>query len=120
MPPFFPRDNGGTKAHVALALAGLASVLLAEVFARRLRLPSAVILVVVGLAYGELPGPNLAQIDQAEIDVVTGEVARLRRGVVDAQREELVRWRDAGRLSTGPARARDGTRRRGEPTVGLS
>ncbi|MBV9485207.1 MAG: Na+/H+ antiporter [Frankiaceae bacterium] len=47
------------KAHVALALAALASVLLAELVARRLRLPSAVILVVVGLAYGELPGPNL-------------------------------------------------------------
>jgi monovalent cation/hydrogen antiporter len=48
------------KAHVALALAGLASVLVAELVARRIRLPSAVILVVVGLAYGELPGPNLS------------------------------------------------------------
>jgi monovalent cation/hydrogen antiporter len=47
------------KAHVALALAGLASVLVAEVVARRLRLPSAVLLVLVGLAYAELPGPNL-------------------------------------------------------------
>jgi CPA1 family monovalent cation:H+ antiporter len=47
------------KADVALALAGLASIVLAELLARRARLPSAVILVLVGLAYGELPGPNL-------------------------------------------------------------
>src|SRR3954471_9878674 len=48
------------KAHVALALAGLGSVLIAELVARRMRMPTAVILVVVGLAYGELPGPNLS------------------------------------------------------------
>jgi CPA1 family monovalent cation:H+ antiporter len=48
------------KAHVGLALIALASVLAAELVARRFRLPNAVILVVVGLAYGELPGPNLS------------------------------------------------------------
>ena len=51
-----PRDNGGMKAHVGLALAALASVLIAELMSRKLRLPSAVLLVLVGLGYGELPG----------------------------------------------------------------
>jgi CPA1 family monovalent cation:H+ antiporter len=41
----------------------------------------------------------LEDIDDADIDTVTAEVARLRRLFIDAQREELVRWRDAGRLS---------------------
>ena len=48
------------KAHVGLALAALASVLLAELVSRKVRLPSAVLLVLVGLGYGELPGPNLS------------------------------------------------------------
>jgi CPA1 family monovalent cation:H+ antiporter len=30
---------------------------------------------------------------------VAAEIARLRRIYIDAQREELMRWRDAGRLS---------------------
>ena len=43
----------------ALVLAGLAVVLLAHEVARRTALPSSVLLVVAGIAYGFLPGPNL-------------------------------------------------------------
>jgi CPA1 family monovalent cation:H+ antiporter len=45
---------------IALALAGLTVVLLATVAAQRTGLPSSVLLVVLGLGYGFLPGPNLA------------------------------------------------------------
>jgi CPA1 family monovalent cation:H+ antiporter len=44
---------------VALALAALAVVVLADVVATRTGLPSAVLLTVVGVAYAALPGPNI-------------------------------------------------------------
>lgn len=44
---------------VALLLGGLLVVMLAHVVARRTRVPASVLLVVVGLVYGFLPGPNL-------------------------------------------------------------
>ena len=44
---------------VAYVLAGLAVVLIAHVVARRTGLPSAVLLVVAGVVYAQLPGPNL-------------------------------------------------------------
>jgi CPA1 family monovalent cation:H+ antiporter len=40
---------------------------------------------------------TLASVDDTH--TLAGEIARLRRFYIDAQREELVRWRDAGRLS---------------------
>jgi monovalent cation/hydrogen antiporter len=40
-------------------------------------------------------------------DDPTGDVARLRRLLIDAEREELLRWRDAGRLSDRGLRALD-------------
>jgi CPA1 family monovalent cation:H+ antiporter len=40
-------------------------------------------------------------------DDATGDVARLRRLLIDAEREELLRWRDAGRLSDRGLRALD-------------
>lgn len=46
-------------ATVALVLAGLAVVMVANVLAHRSGLPAAVLLVVAGLVYGLLPGPNL-------------------------------------------------------------
>jgi CPA1 family monovalent cation:H+ antiporter len=42
---------------------------------------------------------TLAAIDEEKTDAVAGEVGRLRRIYISAQRDELVRWRDAGRLS---------------------
>jgi CPA1 family monovalent cation:H+ antiporter len=44
---------------VGFALAALACVLVADVLGRRLHVPSAVLLVLVGLAYGLAPGPNV-------------------------------------------------------------
>ncbi len=41
----------------------------------------------------------LEGLDDDEIDGAAAAVARLRRVVFDAEREELLRWRDAGRLS---------------------
>jgi monovalent cation/hydrogen antiporter len=44
---------------VAVGLAGLAAVVMADMAARRIGVPNSILLVVVGLVYGFLPGPNL-------------------------------------------------------------
>jgi monovalent cation/hydrogen antiporter len=44
---------------VAVGLAGLAVVVMADMAARRIGVPDSIMLVVVGLVYGFLPGPNL-------------------------------------------------------------
>jgi CPA1 family monovalent cation:H+ antiporter len=44
---------------LALAIAGLAAVVLLNAVARLIRVPAAVVLVAAGLVYGVLPGPNL-------------------------------------------------------------
>jgi monovalent cation/hydrogen antiporter len=52
-------ETGRMKADIGFALAALLAVLLAQPISRRTGLPSAVLLVVVGAVYGELPGPNI-------------------------------------------------------------
>jgi CPA1 family monovalent cation:H+ antiporter len=42
---------------------------------------------------------TLTTVEDSDPDRVAAEIARLRRIYIDAQREELMRWRDAGRLS---------------------
>jgi hypothetical protein len=42
---------------------------------------------------------TLDGLDDEEIDNAAAAAARLRRVLFDAEREELLRWRDAGRLS---------------------
>ncbi|MCW2691440.1 MAG: Na+/H+ antiporter, partial [Mycobacterium sp.] len=53
------RHDAGVAATIALALGGLVVLLAVTVLAGRTGLPSSVLLVVAGLAYGFLPGPNL-------------------------------------------------------------
>ena len=42
---------------------------------------------------------TLDELDDDGVDAAAGALARLRRVLFDAEREELLRWRDAGRLS---------------------
>lgn len=55
---------------VAVALAGLAAVVALNVAARRVGLPAAVLLVLGGLLYAVLPGPNLTLQPSVVLDVV--------------------------------------------------
>lgn len=52
-------DNARMSGEVGFALAALAVILLAQPLSQRLRIPGAVVLVVVGVVYGLLPGPNV-------------------------------------------------------------
>ena len=53
-------DNGGVTGHVGFALAGLVCLMLAQLLTKRYGVPSAVLLVAVGVTYGLLPGPNIS------------------------------------------------------------
>lgn len=55
---------------LALALAGLAAVVLLNAFARVIHVPAAVVLVLAGLIYGVLPGANLTLRPDLILDVV--------------------------------------------------
>jgi hypothetical protein len=50
---------------------------------------------------------TLDRLADGDGDDGTGDVARLRRLLIDAEREELLRWQDAGRLSDRGLRALD-------------
>lgn len=85
---------------VALVLAGLAAIVLLNVAARLVRLPAAVVLVLGGLVYGALPGPNLALRPDLVLDVVLPPLlysAALKSSAIDLRHNK----RAIGSLSVG-------------------